>query len=462
MGKGIGQLVSWLATIYVIRLLAPEDYGLLAMAMLLITFGQMMTSFGFTQNLVRVTEITPRLLNQTFSALTLINFASYALIFFLAPYVAEFFDEPQLTLIIRILALLFPLSSFTAIPSAMLSRKMAFKTKAKIGVITSIVSTCVTLLCAIDGLGVWSLILGNLLSTLAAVLIHAWVGRILYSPTLNFHGFYQHFSYGSLILGGSFMKYIEMKSANLLIAKVLGSAELGVYSVGQRLATLPMAKINGILSQIGLAAFSRAQTNMQKFRRNYLEMMSILSFFAFPVFWGIASVTDWLVPVVLGDQWIEAIIPMKLLAIAAPFRMMFENTTPALMSIGRADTVLRNRFFFALTMTLGYICAIPYGIVGIATVWALLYPVLFFIIQIRAMKILGINYLSFVGSIFCPMIICCIMMAIVFSMSQIPQIGQINNPLTLTIMSVTGGTFYIIASFLIDRKTFLRSKNLIF
>ena len=461
-GKATAQSISWLVTIVVVRLLSPADYGLLAMAMVLIALGQMFRDMGLQHSLIQTEEPGSLTIRQVFTVLVVLNLTLCAVLIVSAPWASSHFNEPSLTNIIRMLALLFPMQALQGVPVALMARKMQFKIQATNGVIGSVVNSAVTLILALLDYGVWALVYGNLAAALIRVLLYATHSRILYWPTSDFTGFSSLFSFGGFITLSSFLNYLQNKSSHWFIGTWLGKEPLGIYSVSNELASLPMQKVGGVLNQVGFAAFSRIQDDRDQVRANYLKMQSIMAFFAFPTFWGIASVSQLLVPLVLGEKWLAATVPLQLISLSVPLRMLFNTTTPTLNGIGNAKLVFGNLLISSLTMPLAYYFAMDWGVNGVAATWVIWYPVLFVFMQYRSNRALGILYGRYLQAIYRPLLITAGMYLLVIMMGYYFERLNIAAQMILICQVIVGAGYYLLASYIFNRKVLRISKKVLF
>jgi O-antigen/teichoic acid export membrane protein len=462
MGKGATQGVNWLATIVVIRLLEPADYGLLAMATVLVAIGHMFRDMGLQSALIQSKDLTLQSTRQVYTLLLALNGALCALFFAVAPLAAAHFGEEALTDIVRVLALQFPLLALQAVPLALLAREMDFKTQALLGAGSGIVNSAITLTLALLDYGVWSLVYGNLGATAMRTIVLASIGRVLYLPTLDYSGFRSMFSFGGFVTLSSLLHYIQNNTSRWLIGTSIGKEALGIYSVSNRLASLPMQKVASILNQVGLAAFSKIQHDMQQVRENFLQMQGILAFFAFPTFWGIASVTEGLVEVALGKKWMATVIPLQLIALSVPLRMLFNLTKPALNGIGNSRLVFTNLLIASVAMPVAYYVALPWGVNGVAASWVVCYTPLFFLLLYRTTSALGVAYGDYIEVIYRPALIAGAMYLLVKASWFL--LSGMSTPVlaTLLIQVGLGGAFYLGASYLFNKPGFRRSRRLLF
>jgi O-antigen/teichoic acid export membrane protein len=174
-----GQLVAWAITIIVIRILKPSDYGLMAIAEVMIGFAALFQELGLYSAMVQKRDLTQRQIEQAFGLLIVANMGIYLLVFALAPFLAQFFGDPRLTTIVRVLGIQFPLASVGVVQDAMLSRSMRFKRKSIANVVIVLGNGFTTLGFALAGAGVWALVFGNLAGSLIrhvalSVAAHQW------------------------------------------------------------------------------------------------------------------------------------------------------------------------------------------------------------------------------------------------------------------------------------------------
>lgn len=396
MAKGLSQVVAWAITLVVIRILSPADYGLFAMATVLVLLAEMLKEMGLGSALVQAKNLTDHQLRQVFTLILMVNAFLYLTILSAVPLIAGFFREDALELLIPVAALQFPTMALETIPEAMLSRRMNFRSKALIAMSGAFTNSIVTLTCALNGMGVWSLIFGGLSATLMRLTLYAITSRIVYMPTLDFKGVGKMASFGGYVTFSRFLIMLLIQSGFFIVGRMLGKEALGIYTVAYQLATLPMQKVSGMLNEIGLAAFSKIQDERAQYAANYSRAMSILAFVAFPVFWGMAGVADSMTLVVLGDKWGDVVFPLQAIALITPLQMIFNTTMPALLGMGRADTFLGNLIILNIFMPIAYYFGSLQGVDGVAFGWLLLYPPLFAITQIRTSRQLGVRAVDLV------------------------------------------------------------------
>lgn len=371
-----GQLVAWAITIVVIRILKPSDYGLMAIAEVLIGFAALFQELGLYSAMVQKRDLTQRQIEQAFGFLIITNLGIYLLIFAIAPFLADFFGDARLTNIVRVLGLQFPLASVGVVQDAMLSRTMRFKRKSIATVIIVLGNGFTTLGFALAGAGVWALVAGSLAGSVIRPVALSLAARHWCRPRFSREGMADMLHYGGFITASGLLWYVYSRSDVFIIGKILGKEVLGFYSIALQLASLPIQKVGEILNQVGLAAYSSIQHDMDAIRSHYLKVIRVLSFVAFPIFWGMSSVSPELVNVVLGAKWQPAIIPLQLLSLIMPLRMVSHSGSP-LSAIGKPHIGTLVHLTALVIMPPAFLIGAYFGgLTGVSLAWVIAYPLL--------------------------------------------------------------------------------------
>ena len=394
-GTFVGQFISWISTIFVIRLLVPEDYGLMAMAgsfiALLTTFGEL----GLSAALVQAENITEREIRQIYGFVITSSLACWLICHMAAPLVALFYHEPKVILPLRVLNLNFLLMALYLIPQALFLREMNFKTKAKIDIAAQIVSALSTLLLALLGMGVWALILGMIVMNAIKAVSYNNARSAWLKPILSFKGVGKFIRYG-LTLTGSRMVYSGyMLSDTIIVGKFLGQYLLGIYAVALNLASIPVEKVLPLINQVTFTAYARIQNDLERVKRNFLMTTRTIAFASFPIFFGMAGVAHEAIPLILGPKWGSIIIPFQLLCIILPLRAINPNLQNTLNALGEARATLVNAVITGFILVVAFLIGVKYGILGVSVAWVIAYPLAFIITTSYSLKILQIPLRNF-------------------------------------------------------------------
>lgn len=389
--KAASQIISWITTIYVIRILAPGDYGLMAMASVVIVFLSTFNEFGLGAALVQSRDIDDKRTGAVYGAMLFLGVAFSIFLALCSYWIGLFFEEPRLPAIISVAGLQFIISAATLVPESLMRRAMDFKIIGIGDMVGAISASLTTFLFAISGYGVWSLVLGSL----AGALIRAAIIVILCPqkarPNLHLNSARTLLSFGSLITGSRFIAYFMSQSDVLIGAKFLGKEALGIYTVSLHIATLPMEKAMSTLNQVAFSAVARMQDKKIAVSNGLLKAIRLLSLLILPVVVTLATLASELILLLLGSKWEGAIIPLQLASIVIPIRMLNGLLFTAVNGLGRADIGFKNTITGAIIMPICFLAGVQWGVIGLAAAWVLGTPVAFALNFRRTREITGLS-----------------------------------------------------------------------
>lgn len=400
--KFLGQLFTWVITLVIIRLLNPADYGLMTMATLVITFLSMIAELGLGAAIVQRKDLDEETIRKCFGVIILTNFLMFTILFVSAPGIAGFFNEAKLTPVIRLVAVSFLITTFSIVPEALLERELNFKNKSILDLSTVIIGSIVTLILALLNFGVWSLVWGKLATSIIKSIGINIIYTKMYRPSFSFVGMKNIFSFSSIVTLEQAIWFLYTQADSFIIGKLFGKEPLGVYSISLHLATLPMQKISGTINQVAFPAFSSIQKERDKVIQYSLKVARLMSFVAFPITWGISCVSPELVSILLGEKWLEAILPLQLLTLVMPLRMVGSLLPSVLRGVGRADISLGNLLIATAIMPGSFLIGSQWGIIGICYAWLIAFPVVFCIIIYRAMRTIGTPLSTYLATLLKP------------------------------------------------------------
>jgi len=393
-GRFSAQLITWAITIVVIRLLTPEDYGLVALAGVFVVFLTMLNELGLGAAVIQRKELDHDTLRSLFTLVLCAGVVFYLLLFLSAPWIANFFEEQRLISLIRVMALQFLIMGFSVMPQSLLLREMKYRQIAAVDFVTTIIGSVTTLALAFAGYGVWALVWGPLMMRAVSTICLNMLHPFLYLPRLEMKNVWPFITFGAYVLLSRISWYAYSKADILIIGKVLDKELLGFYAVGLMLAKLPMDKISGILNQVAFPAFSSVQSEPGVAGQYFLKAVRVISFFAFPALWGISCISPEIVQMFLGDKWIHAALPLQIIALVIPIQMISNLISPAILGKGRADISLLTTIPPLVLMPAAFYAGAYWGLLGVSLAWVSAFPVVFFLNLVLVFKVLEIRFLD--------------------------------------------------------------------
>ena len=391
-GSQIGsQVVAWAATLLVIRILDPADYGLLAMTQVVIVFLNFLNGYGFAGSLIREPELTERKIRQAFGMLLLVNAGLALLQVALAPLAAAYYRQPLIADLLRVQALIFLSTPFISIPEVLLMRQMDFRRQALVNLAATVVSAGVALGGALAGWGVWTLVWAPIALFWTRAVGLQLVTRDWHWPSFRFSGSGTMFRFGVGLLASTFGWTVITQADTLIAARRLSASELGIYAEALFLTTLIASKFVPPLNEVAFPAYARMQEDRAQLAAAFLKAVRLIMLVTCPFYLGLSVVAPDFVAVALGAKW-QAMAPLiTILAFAMPAQTLYILFAPAVNALGHIRITARASLLGALIMPPAFLIGLQWGAMGLAYAWLVAFPVLPLVIFLQARAQLGIT-----------------------------------------------------------------------
>ena len=366
------QGVQFLVMLVIARLLDPKDFGLVGMLAIFLAVAQTLIDSGFSQALIRKQDRTEADNSTVFYFNIVVSTLLYLILYSLAPWVANFYNEPQLCILMRVLCLVVVINSLAVVQRATFTASIDFKTQAKASFISAILSGGVGIYLAISGYGVWTLAWQQLLNaginTVLLWMLSSWYPRWIYS----WKSFRELFSFGSKLLASALLDTTYNNMYTLIIGKVFNATNLGYYYQADRFTQLPSSNITGILQRVTYPVLCSIQDNDDRLREDYRKLLRMSAFVIFPLMCLLAGVADPLVTLILGEKWqftATLIVPLSFMMMWWPIHSI---NLSLLQVKGRSDLFLKLEVIKKIIGVSVLVISIQFGLLfmcyaGIAT-----------------------------------------------------------------------------------------------
>jgi len=370
-GYAISRAMTLVTTIVLARLLTPEDFGLIALAMLALTVLNVLSDGGLTSVLVVRQDFGRRALGTVLTLLLLAGGAVSLLLVALAPLVADLFREPDLTAVLRAIAGISLLSGFYWFYDMLLQRELEFRRRFVAQLARTVAYGAVALTMAVLGAGVWSLVGGQLAGAVV-------VSVVLYvlAPYRVRPAFDRAAAGSALRAGHGFLLQIASSTVQdnldyLVIGRVLGAGPLGAYSMAYRLGEVPYASIADPIARVTFAAMARMKHAGQAVGPMFLRSLSFTCMLTWPLGLLLSAAADPFTRAVFGDQWLVMIAPLSILGLWAAARATETTIGWFLNAAGEAGRNGRIATYLLAPLALAVILAAGAG-GTVAVAWVLL------------------------------------------------------------------------------------------
>ena len=335
------QVVQFLLKLVIARILIPDDYGLIGMIAIFMAISQIFIDGGFSNSLIQKKDRS----EAAYSTVFFINFGIsvliYLILFFGAPFIAEFYDKPLLIPITRIYSLNLIINSLVAVNKVKLTVNVDFKTLSKISLGAAIISGIAGIGCAYWGMGVWSLVVQQLLNSVLTVLLSfyyvKWRPRLMFSMA-SFHSL---FNFGSKLLIASLIHALYENLYNLFIGKKFTSATLGLFTRAQDFTNFAGSNVSAILKRVSFPVLSQIQDDDERLMAVYKKYIKTATWATFPMLLGLCGIAKPMVLVLLTEKWVGCVPYLQILCFAMLWDCVTQVNLNLLYVKGHSDWVLR-------------------------------------------------------------------------------------------------------------------------
>lgn len=353
------------------RLLDPVDYGIYAMVDPLISVGGLLLHFGITQALIQAPGLRRAHVSGLFWIMSVGGVAAAAIMLLSAPLVADLYNEPRVGVVAAASSVFLLIAGLTNIPEAIMNRQMKFGWLAVISAVGVGVGLLVAVIAATLGAQYWALVLGYAATSLVN-LVGVWIGvGWLPRDKPEFRGIGHYYRFGGMVMLSDAATVLARDADSVLIGRYTGATQLGFYDRGNKLAIIPLQRINTVLQSLLLPILSRMNEDGARYRSGYLRIIRQLMLFFTPGAVAIGVTAPVLIPFLIGERWAPAAPIFAWLALAALHRPVSMTMNLLFISQGRARDYLVWSVFAAVTSVASFVIGLRWGAVGVAAVYAL-------------------------------------------------------------------------------------------
>jgi O-antigen/teichoic acid export membrane protein len=389
----------WGVTLTVARLLEPRDYGVLTAGTIFLVLADLLAEAGLGRALIQAEDLRPDDLASAFTLSLLLAAVLYAALFAAAPALAGFLAMPEVSGLLRVMGLLVLLTPFKAVPQALLDRGLRLGRQAAVHVACSAAQAALVLGLAAAGCGYWALAAGAMAGRSLEALFLAWAAgwrpRLAWAPGRA----RRLLSFGVQASLTSLLWFAYSNSDFAVVAKLAGAEALGYYTLAFQLISLPVQKLTANANQAAYPVFCRLQNDRPRLRAWYLRLTTPLGLVGVPVLGGMALVAEDAFALGLGERWLPAVLPFRLLAAVGVLMIYAATIPPLLNALGRPGVNLRYTALCALVYPVAFwVGAKLAGLTGVCLAWVILYPVLAGGLVVCTRRITGVGLLDLVGA----------------------------------------------------------------
>lgn len=458
------QVVQFGASLVLARLLLPSQYGLAAVAWTVTSFAFLFNDLGLSSWLVQTQKITGRDASTAFWINAAAGIGLTLLLLALANPLASLFGHPGLAPLLRIASIAFTIS-LTAVPNALLERRMQFRKIAAVDIAAQTTGFSISVLSAILGAGAASLVIGPLAATAIASLASFILARWLPTARPSRVSARKLLGYGGHLTGFTILAFWALNLDNLLIGRFVGTASLGFYNRAYMLMLMPMQQVSGALGRVLLPVLSSVREDEQRFRRVVLRICRTNSVLLCPVLIGLASVSHNFILVAFGHRWLGTAPLLAILCLSGPPQVFASIAGLVCQAAGKARLLSTWGNLSNISLIAAIVAGLPWGAKGVCIAFTLRAYLIFPIAVMPAKLSTGIGVRRLALTSVPAFTASAIMAGCVLLVGSLAG-GPLGPLPTLLLQILTGAVVYLAAMLVLDRpglmdvRTFVRTRRM--
>ncbi len=389
LGKFAAMALQFFIGIILARILGPEPYGLVAIALLIVGLGGLLAEGGLGAALIQSPEITSQDIRSVFSTQLVIGWCIAGLLASFAPWIADFFNNPAAVPVIMVMTLTFLIQPFGQTATALFRRRLEFKTLQIVSLASYLVGyLLIGIPLAYSGFGVWSLVTAQLLQISIKAGLAYSLSRHPILPLVNpLHC--RFLNIGSAITANNVTSWLMVSLDTAIIGRCFGTLALGLYNRTFTLVNMPMMAIVTGAQGVLLSAYSKSQENGLALIRTYSVSVGMMALLFLPIFSAAAAVPETIILGLYGEKWLPAISLFVPLAYAMAEYAMLAMAGPLLTAIGKPKLELKAQLIGLCGMVPALIIAGQYSIELFAWVLLAMYIQRFMLLTVMSLMALG-------------------------------------------------------------------------
>ncbi len=358
------QGIQFIVGIFMARMLSPSDYGITALPAVFLMVAQLFINSGFKDALIRKPELTDEDLSTAYLYSASVGVFCYLLLFFAAPYIAEFYDTPVLKPLMRVTALNFLYGPIGTPQMILLKRDLNFKLIAKVTVAIKILTGIMGIVFALVGWGLWALVIPSLIGGIITQII--LIIKVRWKPSWKWskESFKYLWNFGNKTMASSLINTIYSNITPIIVGKFFSTAQLGAYARAAHYSNLPSTYVYSVVREVSFPVLSKMQNDTKKLIGNYSRMIRLSAFVCFPMMVAMSALARPLIILLVTEKWESCIILLQLICFSKMWYPIHALNLNILLVVGRTDLSLKLEIIKKIVGLVFMCCFLPFGLVA--------------------------------------------------------------------------------------------------
>ena len=444
-------MVSFVVSIVLARILAPSDYGTIAMVMIFVTLANVFVEGGFPSALIQKQNADKLDFSTVFYFSVFISIILYLILYVSAPYIAQFYgdDYEIITPVLRVIGLQIIIYGANSVQQAYVSKQMMFRKFFFSTLAGTVVSASVGLLMAYSGYGIWALVSQQMIMTVVNTLVLFLVTRKLPGLMFSFQRLNGLIAYGAKILSASLLTTLFLDLRSLIIGKVYSSNDLAFFDRGRQFPNLIVTNINSSIGAVLFPKMSQEQNDKERVKQICRDSIRFGSFIMIPLMMGLAVCAESVVRLLLTDKWIQCVPFLQLFCIIYMFYPMHTANMQAIKALGHSGTYLKLEIIKKTIELISLLLVMNISVTAIAVNMAVLTSLFTILNAYPNIKFLGYSFKEQMKDLLPSAIISIIMATIIYIIGKLLPINELYS---LIVQVISGVVIYILLSYFFHNK----------
>lgn len=363
-GQILTQVIHFCFGVFIARILTPQDYGLVGMILVFTSLAQVFVDSGFSNALIRKKDRTEIDYSTAFYFNIGVGFLGYLVIFIAAPFIANFYNEPLLEQLTKVVGINIFINSLAVVQYAQFSINVDFKTTAKVSTIAILISSSLGLWMAYSGFGVWTIVWQSVVSRIVSVVLLWFLSK--WRPHLEFSwsSFREMWSFGYKLTLSYLLDILYRNIYQLIIGKLFSAKDLGNYTRAQQFANLPSSTFTSVLGGVTYPILSSIQDDDARLASVYRKYLRLSAFIVFPLMVGLSALAEPLIIYILTEKWRASIILLQIICFNMMWYPIHAINLNLLQVKGRSDLFLKLEIIKKIIGVTILCITVPIGLVA--------------------------------------------------------------------------------------------------
>lgn len=400
ISNGIQQVLALGFGIFLSRILSPGDYGMVGLLAIFTGFANTLQESGFSAALTNRQDIKHEDYNSVFWFNVTMGVVMYVVLFFCAPLIADFFGQPDLIWVSRIVFLSFLFGCFGTAQAAFLFKNLKVKERAKIDIFSLLISNTASLIMALNGMAYWGIAIQSALYIALGTLF-----RWYYSPwrptfSFTFRPLKEMFPFSGKLLLTNLFSQISLNVFSILLGKFYTVQQVGYYSQAYKWMTMGGGLINGTITGVAQPVFAQIIAEKERQVQVFRKMVRFISFVAFPLMFGLALIAKELILITVTDKWEPCVPILRILCVWGAFAPICELYKNVVISHGRSNIYLWSNVIFGISQLVLLVVMVPFGLLWMIVAYVVAYFCWLLAWHCLANRLVGIRLLDIIKDLF--------------------------------------------------------------